>query len=298
MINFLKLNKFQTITLFFLSTIFLILDINLQSKNMTMICFFLIVTIGVSHGSLDHIKGEKLLKIFKIKNKLNFYLGYISISFVIIGLWLILPLFTLSVFLIVAAYHFGKEDAVFEKNKKIKLLNILLFFKGSLVILAPLYFNSIETIKIFKTLNVELNPISNYVLIIFISLSLISNFFVNKNIFFPFLDSLTIIILNLNFSPLLSFTIYFCFLHSLRHSFSLIEEMSGKNFKKRLIVFLKQALPLTLVTAISFLIIIFFLSKYYLLDVAILKVIFIGLASLTFPHILLEYLLEKNEKKT
>jgi len=30
---------------------------------------------------------------------------------------------------------------------------------------------------------------------------------------------------------------------------------------------------------------------------AILMVIFIGLASLTFPHILLEYLLEKNEKQ-
>ena len=34
------------------------------------------------------------------------------------------------------------------------------------------------------------------------------------------------------------------------------------------------------------------------LDIAILKIIFIGLASLTFPHILLEYLLEKNEKRT
>jgi hypothetical protein len=30
----------------------------------------------------------------------------------------------------------------------------------------------------------------------------------------------------------------------------------------------------------------------------VFKVIFIGLASLTFPHILLEYLLEKNEKKS
>jgi len=34
------------------------------------------------------------------------------------------------------------------------------------------------------------------------------------------------------------------------------------------------------------------------LYIAILKIIFIGLASLTFPHILLEYLLEKNEKQT
>ena len=40
------------------------------------------------------------------------------------------------------------------------------------------------------------------------------------------------------------------------------------------------------------------LDNFYRLDEAIYKVIFIGLASLTFPHILLEYLLEKNEKRT
>ena len=41
---------------------------------------------------------------------------------------------------------------------------------------------------------------------------------------------------------------------------------------------------------------VYVLVNYYVLDDAILKVIFIGLASLTFPHILLEYFLEKNEK--
>ena len=38
-------------------------------------------------------------------------------------------------------------------------------------------------------------------------------------------------------------------------------------------------------------------EKSYGLDDVIIKVIFIGLASLTFPHILLEYLLEINEKR-
>jgi hypothetical protein len=37
------------------------------------------------------------------------------------------------------------------------------------------------------------------------------------------------------------------------------------------------------------------MSNIYEINEAILKIIFIGLASLTFPHILLEYLLEKNE---
>ena len=115
---------------------------------------------------------------------------------------------------------------------------------------------------------------------------------------FPFLDSLTIIILNINFEPLLAFTIYFCFLHSIRHSLSLIKEMNNKNIKKGLIIFLKKALPLTVVTALGFLIAVFLLNEYYLLNSAIIKVVFIGLAALTFPHILLEYLLEKNEKRT
>tara|TARA_B110001452_G_scaffold159343_1_gene132589 strand:- start:287 stop:523 length:237 start_codon:yes stop_codon:yes gene_type:complete len=78
----------------------------------------------------------------------------------------------------------------------------------------------------------------------------------------------------------------------------LIKEINNKSFKKSLVIFLKKALPLTTVTALGFLIAIFLLNEYYLLNSAIIKVIFIGLASLTFPHILLEYLLEKNEKRT
>ena len=70
------------------------------------------------------------------------------------------------------------------------------------------------------------------------------------------------------------------------------------SFKPGLKKFISKAVPLTFVTGIIFLLSIYFLDNYYKLDEAIYKVIFIGLASLTFPHILLEYLLEKNEKRT
>ena len=98
-------------------------------------------------------------------------------------------------------------------------------------------------------------------------------------------------------SPILAFTLYFCFLHSIRHSISLIFELD-KSFKSGLRKFIKKAIPLTIITGVIFLLAIFFLNNFYMLDEAIYKVIFIGLASLTFPHILLEYLLEKNEKRT
>jgi Brp/Blh family beta-carotene 15,15'-monooxygenase len=296
MISYNQINKYHTILLFLLSLSFLILKIDFQAKNITIVCFFLIATIGVSHGSLDNFKGNKLLKILKIKNKFLFYLIYIFVSLAVIGSWLIFPLLTLAIFLIVAAYHFGKEDSVFGKVNKFKLLNLLLFLKGSLIILAPLYFHHYETIQIFEILGVKLIQYNISLIIILMSLSLISNFFISKNILLSLLDSFTVIILNMNFEPLLAFTVYFCFLHSIRHSLSLVQDINSKNLKKGLISFLKKAFPLTIVTAFGFVIAVFLLNEYYLLDSAILKVIFIGLASLTFPHILLEYLLEKNEK--
>ena len=296
MTNYNQINKYHTILLFLLSLSFLILKIEFQSKNIMMACFFLIATIGISHGSLDNFKGAKLLKILNIKNKLLFYFIYIFISLVVISSWLIFPLFVLTLFLIVAAYHFGKEDSVFGKINKFKLLNLLLFLKGSLIILAPLYFHHYETIQIFEILGVKLAQYNSNIIIVLVALSLLSNFFINKNILLSLLDSLTVIILNINFDPLLAFTVYFCFLHSIRHSLSLIQDINNTNLKKGLISFLKKALPLTIITAFGFLIAVFLLNEYYLLDSAILKVVFIGLASLTFPHILLEYLLEKNEK--
>ena len=157
-------------------------------------------------------------------------------------------------------------------------------------------FNFEETIKIFDALDVQIEILNKNTLIVFIVLSLISNFFLGNHVFLSFVDSSTIIMLNLTFGPLLAFTIYFCFLHSFRHSFSLIKEIDSINLMNGLNIFIKKALPLTVLTSLIFLVTLFFLNRYYFLDIAILKVIFIGLASLTLPHILLEYIVEKNEK--
>ena len=65
---------------------------------------------------------------------------------------------------------------------------------------------------------------------------------------------------------------------------------------ERAIEIVKKSLPLTALTVIFCLIALYLLNNSYDLNSSILKIIFIGLASLTFPHILLEYFLEKNEK--
>ena len=268
-------------------------------------CLFLILILGISHGALDNFKGKKLLKFLGYKEIIFFYLGYILISFLIIMFWLIFPNTVLLLFLIVAAYHFGKEDTVFSFKRKYFISEFLFIFKGSSVILAPLLLKREDTNEIFRILNFnvfEAEIFSDQFLIIMLILSFLSSLYISygKNTDFKGLmamDFFSLIILNLFLSPILAFTIYFCFLHSVRHSISLIFELDN-SFKHGLRKFIIKAIPLTFVTGVLFIIAIYFLNSFYKLDEAIYKVIFIGLASLTFPHILLEYLLEKNEKRT
>ena len=55
----------------------------------------------------------------------------------------------------IASYHFGKEDTQFLINDKSYFTQMLYFFKGFLIILAPLYFHFQETIAIFKLLLID-----------------------------------------------------------------------------------------------------------------------------------------------
>ena len=274
----------------------------INNSTTNLICFFLIATIGVSHGSLDNYKGKKLLKFYSLKNSFIFYLSYILIAFFIILLWKILPTTTLFIFLIIAAYHFGKEDSL-NKIKKSNFKLLYYFSRGSIIIFAPLAFHTNDTIEILKIISSDifieyLFYLEKYYFFkLTLSLVILSSYLISgKESASFYFEVPAILAMNYFFTPFFAFTVYFCFLHSVRHIVSLSSELDKENIKKGLNIFLNKALPLSLITAILFIIALYFLLDFNQINEAIFKVIFIGLASLTFPHILLEYLLEKNEK--
>ena len=305
-----KINFNHSFIFFLFCNVFSLIVFKFNSLIISpLICLILILTIGVSHGSLDHIKGRKLLNILKLENIIIFYLTYIFIAITIIILWILTPAISLIIFLIIASFHFGKEDTQFLIKENTYFYQFLFFLKGSLIILSPLYFNFDETISIFKLLLIENETFYSslsfietnkilYIGIILSSLSSLLLFIKDYELkkFTIFFDYFSILILNYYFSPLLAFTIYFCFLHSIRHSITLIFELNENDFNEGFKIFIFKAIPLTFLAIVLCIISIYFLNNNYNFDSSILKVIFIGLASLTFPHILLEYLLEKNEK--
>ena len=259
-----KINLNHSFIFFFVANIISILLFKYSNLNIsTILCLLLILVIGVSHGSLDHIKGKKLLELFNLKSPYIFYITYILISVAVITTWMLFPSITLFLFLMIASYHFGKEDTQFLIDDRSYFTQILYFFKGFLIILAPLYFHFQETIAIFKLLLIDnemfyssLNFIEkNKVIQIGIICSTLSSIFLFlKNFeikkFVIFLDYFSILILNYYLSPLLAFTIYFCFLHSIRHSISLAIELDPHSVANGFALFVKKALPLTILTGI------------------------------------------------
>ena len=305
-----KINLTHSFIFFLFSNIFSVIIFKFNNFDISpLICLLFILTIGVSHGSLDHVKGKKLFNILNISKISIFYFSYILIAILVIIIWIKIPFISLMCFLLVASYHFGKEDTQFLMNENSYFNQLLFFLKGLLIIAAPMFFHFDETIIIFKLLLVdneifystlefiEVNKILP-IAIILSSLSgiclLLRKFEIKK--FIIFLDYFSILVLNYYLTPLVAFTIYFCFLHSIRHSITLIYEIDKNDFKNGLKIFGQKALPLTVLTAIFCLIGLYLLNNNYDFNSSILKIIFIGLASLTFPHILLEYFLEKNEK--
>jgi len=266
------------------------------------VCLFLILSVGISHGAMDNYKANKILKI----NKIIFYLIYTLISLLVIIFWFFFASLTLLVFLLVASYHFGREDTSFLNIENSNFDQLFYLIKGSLIIFAPLFFHIDETLKIFEVLLINDEVLffikdQHWIVNICLGLGILGYlYFVFKNRFKDFeillLDILSILILNFVFSPLVAFTIYFCFLHSIRHIISISYELNQNSCSDGAKMFIKKALPLTILTALLYLLSLVYLSNSYGLNDVIIQIIFIGLASLTFPHILLEYLIEKNEK--
>ena len=224
------------------------LDISLADTSVNILCLFLILTIGMSHGSLDNWKGNKILKIYKIKSSYIFYLIYILVALFVVALWLLLPSVTLVLFLIVASYHFGKEDSFGDRYTLMGLEpmsvlkksdNLEFFLKGSIIVLAPLMFHFEETLNIFETLFIEninffyFDHVRGFLAILFLI-----SFFAGLNLF---IETVCIIALNIFFSPLVAFTVYFCFLHSIRHLASLAQDLEYEMDKNKDYVKKKQS---------------------------------------------------------
>jgi beta-carotene 15,15'-dioxygenase len=114
---------------------------------------------------------------------------------------------------------------------------------------------------------------------------------------FGWIEFLATVALFWTLPPLLAFAWYFCFLHSLRHLLTLAERLAPPQKWAALGWVALNGMPLTLITLIASGIGYAWLRHVDLNEAeAVTRVIFWGLAALTFPHMLLTWLWERKER--
>ena len=113
-----------------------------QEKYSVFLFLIVMLSIGIPHGSVDHLIAFVNPKARKFKNKFTFYLVYLSLILFNVLLWYFEPLLGLGVFLLVSCYHFGEAQIIGYNSTKNKFLNFVI---GANILLA-LFLNNINDI--------------------------------------------------------------------------------------------------------------------------------------------------------
>lgn len=288
------MNKFSflyLITCYFLASIFT-LNNHIDISHQIIGSLFLITIFGIPHGAIDNIILKSDVKI----SNLRFYTLYIFCILIYITTWFISPIISFYIFLIISSYHFGESQLANYKisNNNKKLIYLIW---GSALMSTLFYYNEVELINLFSlfedTENLNSLFYHNYFKIIFYA----SNILIFSSLIFLLLKNqikasifrnelFQLFLLHLTFylfPVIISFTLYFVFLHSLK---VLSQEFNYLNIIYKKLSISKFIILLTPHTLLSlaFLAIFIYLSQNNIINISILLLTIIGISVITLPH--------------
>ena len=252
-------------------------------SSIALIC---VIIIGVPHGGLDAAIARQKGWPQSSAHYLVFHLSYLVLSILIMYLWYLFPLISLIVFLLLSGVHFGLSDLIVEK--KINISTIVAH--GGLVPIVIPYLNQNDVLEIFTILAGEYS--AAYILVLMqylilpwlICFALYTYYIVTKKEKIrPFINLIILIIVSFLCPPLVSFSVYFCVFHSPGHMMKILNNLDNSDRKRAVI----EAIIYSVITFIIMIFGVVLLVDNFHISESIIIIVFIGLAALTFPHMIL-----------
>ena len=252
----------------------------------SVIALLFVVLIGLPHGAFDGAIANHLGAGRSLAEAAKFITSYCAAAGLVIAIWIMFPAVTLTLFLIISMVHFGRGDAS-AKSAPVFMMQVLLH--GGLPIFGIIYFQQTSVIPLFDALtngdpnlailtsNIVVPAMGLmavvYGLMAFRDTSLRARFteFILLAVAFSFLP------------PLVSFALYFCIIHTGRHMRRIWHVLASTSSPTGLY---RQAVGFTLASWLAGVMAFLWLETGNL-DAALLQVVFIGLAALTVPHMIL-----------
>ena len=274
------------------------LDSFISNNAQIIVGFVMILTFGILHGANDlllirNIGSEK--EKLPLLRLLVYYL--IVVGFGALLFWII-PWFALLLFIIVSGYHFGEQQ--FQNLEKSILFKIFEFTYGLFILMLLFIFHVIEVKEVIRnitSISISENYFSIGLVITSLILLLQGFYFSQKLIEFKskwLLETFYLLVFAIIFkvsSLIWGFAIYFILWHSIPSIINQVIYLKGEFNLKNFIIYLKTAFAYWLVSLIG-------IAVLYLLfkDVKIFNALFFSfLAAITFPHVLVIYVLFKKK---
>ena len=241
--------------------------------------------LGLPHGALDPLIARQADLWSSPLGFLAFNLSYIMLAALTVTFWLLAPPFALAGFLLISAWHFAGDW--FERSAPIARLST-----GIALLCLPTILHGPVVEEIYTVLTGPSGPalVKIQQVIVWIAL-LISAALIapqyrqgrQKTLEIAAVFSVALIL-----PPLIFFLIYFCGLHSPRHIFTHVRILSDAvHFKQIALYFIAYTAGAIALLGGGYLAL---TAAEVALDAALLQLVFVGLAALTVPHMLvLEY---------
>ena len=240
----------------------------------------LVVIFGLPHGALDPWIAEQLGWCQTFKQSVVFNLAYTVTTAAVVVVWLWQPLASLVIFLLISAWHFS-GDWKSDLSAPYRVL------AGITLLMLPIGLQTEAVAEIFGHLSGEQGQRLAYSLALppwvlaatVLGLSAVALW---HRKWLCASEYISLLVLAYVASPLVYFIIYFCGLHSPRHLSALFRRAPAA-LRPRLI---RMALVYTLATVLLAGILWWYWSGLAS-DTLILRLVFIGLAAVTVPHMIL-----------
>lgn len=243
----------------------------------------LVAVMGLPHGALDPVIARRLGLWRGAGSLMLFLFAYAALSVLVVGAWRLAPVAALSGFLAMSAMHFS-GDWEFGRHVVLRLVS------GAALLSAP----SVRDVEEVATLySVLAGPTAANIATVQAAAGpyllvglLVAAAVVARRRLCDGIELLLATALALIAPPLVFFTVYFCCLHSARHLRESLVSNRHTLSSKATITIAGGAIVLPIGVAIMHLTNV----ERSSLDAGVLQVVFIGLAALTVPHMILVHL--------
>ena len=274
------------------------LDSYISNKSQLIVGFILILTFGIVHGANDLLLIERInfnKKPLSLLKLLFYYLIVVGLGAL---LFWIIPWFALLLFIVVSGYHFGEQQ--WQNLEKSNVFKLFEFTYGLFILLLLFIFHIKEVQEVIRnitSITVSESYFSAGLAITTLLLLLLGVYFSRKLIEFKrkwILETFYLLVFTVIFkvsSLIWGFAIYFILWHSIPSIINQVIYLNGEFNWKNFGLYIKTAFAYWAVSLIG-------IAILYLLfkDVKIFNALFFSfLAAITFPHVLVIYILFKKK---